>query len=118
MTQSKKGLSAGERALRIELLRAHAALERQRLGHDFRALGDALKPSSIFRRMLPKLGIGARPLGWLGQSLLVLRGYPLLASSGTRLMARMGKHSRLWRLGLGLLLGWRLARPSGSRKQR
>lgn len=105
--------SSGERALRIELVRARAALERQSLARDVRELGEALKPGVLFRGWLPSMAAKARPLDWLGHGLALTRRYPLLASAASTVLSGIGKRHRWWRLGSSLLLGWQLVRSVG-----
>lgn len=105
----KKIHSVGEQALRIELARARAELERQSLARGIRNLEESLKPSNILRGLFPKLVSKRQSLHWLGRGLALTQRYPLLASGASALMSGLGKRHRLWRLGAGLLLGWQIA---------
>lgn len=99
---------AVDRAVRIELLRARAALERESLVHSIAAAGQALAPAALLRRYVPRLGAGnASRLLW--QAVSLARRYPFISSTLSALiMGRGGKRSRLLRLVGGALLGWQV----------
>lgn len=107
-----------ERALRIELLRARAALERQRLARSAHGLADSLTPASLIKSMLPMSVSQKKPSDWLLQGVGLMQRYPLLASGATALMSSAAKRHRWWRLGAGLLLSWQVARSMGDSKKR
>ena len=50
---TKESMSAQERAIRIELLRARAALERQALSQQIHELGGELSPGNLLRSVAP-----------------------------------------------------------------
>ncbi len=108
----KESMSAKERAVRIELLRARAALERQSLVRGARGVGMALQPRSLLHSLFPRLA-SRSPAGWLYQAFALTRRYPLLASSVSTLLSGVGKRRRWWRIGAGLLLSWQVARTMG-----
>ena len=105
----KKSLSAKERALQVELMRARAALERQSLTRNLHGLSQSLRPASIMGALFPRL-TSKKPSDWIFQALALTRQYPLLASSASALFSGIGKRRRLWRIGAGLLLSWQVAR--------
>lgn len=90
--------------LRIELLRARAALERQALRRHVAQAGAALRPSALLHAALPRLfSRGGR--GWLTEGLSLARRYPLLVSLASALLTGR-RRGRTWlRVGAGLLLG-------------
>ena len=98
---------AVDRAVRIELLRARAALERESLAHDIAAAGRSLEPANLLKRWLPGLAKGnVSRLLWQGVSLA--RRYPFISSTLSALIMGRGKRSRLLRLAGGALLGWQV----------
>ena len=110
MTQDTRN-SARERAVRIELARARAALERQAIARDARELASSLRPSALAHSAFPRLS-SRSPSQWLLDAVTLTRRYPLLASSASALLSGLGKgkRRRWWRIGAGLLLSWQLAR--------
>lgn len=105
----KQGLTAKERALQIELVRARAALERQAMARSVRDMGDSLTPRSVFRSFFPRAASKSAS-DWVFQLVTLTRRYPLLASSVSALLSGVGKRRRWWRIGAGLLLSWQVAR--------
>ncbi len=111
MTQDNRN-SARERAVRIELARARAALERQAIARDARVLAASLRPGALAHSAFPRLS-SRSPSQWLLEAITLTRRYPLLASSASALLSGLGKGKgkrRWWRIGAGLLLSWQLAR--------
>jgi len=105
----KKSLSAAERTLQIELVRARAAIERQSLVNNIENLGQSFKPASLMHAFFPRLS-SKGPSDWIFQALSLTRQYPLLASSASALLSGIGKRRRLWRIAASLLLSWQVAR--------
>jgi len=105
---ANKPSPAVDRAVRIELLRARAAIERESLAHDIASASRALEPRNLLKRWLPGLARGnLSSLVWQGVSLA--RRYPFISSTVSALvMGRRGKRSRLLRLAGGALLGWQV----------
>ncbi|HYG42947.1 MAG TPA: hypothetical protein VEA17_08500 [Bordetella sp.] len=96
-----------DRAVRIELLRARAAIERESLAQDIASAGRSLEPRNLVRRWLPGFAGGnLSNLVWQGVALA--RRYPFISSTVSALIMGRGKRSRLLRLGGGALLGWQL----------
>ncbi|HWK72623.1 hypothetical protein [Pollutimonas sp. M17] len=102
---------AKERALKIELLRARAALERQSMARSVQNLGVAFTPRGLLRSVFPRAS-SKSPSDWIFQALTLTRRYPLLASSVSAVLGGVGKRRRWWRIGAGLLLSWQVARMS------
>ena len=107
-----------ERALRIELVRARAALERQRLARSASNLAESLTPAALVKSILPTSFSRNRPSDWLLQGVGIMRRYPLLASSASTLLSGVGKRHRWWKIGAGLLLSWQVARSMTSSKNK
>ena len=104
------GLSRTERAVRIELARSRAALERRNLQRHIAELGDSLQPRALVSSFLPAAG---RSTGGMLLNLLQLtRRYPLLLAGASTLLSAVGRRRRWMRMGLGLLLSWGLARKA------
>ena len=111
----KQGMTAKERALQIEMVRARAALERQAVARAVRSLGNDLAPGALLRSAFPRAS--SRSLSdWIVQLVTLTRRYPLLTSSASALLSGVGKRKRWWRIGAGLLLSWQMARTM-NRKQ-
>ncbi|WP_397474056.1 hypothetical protein [Pusillimonas sp.] len=110
---AKKPSAARLREVKIELLRARAAIERQTLGNSFRRLGQDLKPSALLRGLLPASVSRKRPTDWMFQGLNLVRRYPFIVSTASALLSGVRKRHRLLRLGAGLLLSWQVARNMG-----
>jgi hypothetical protein len=110
-----KRSAAAERDLRIELVRARATLERQRLARSACNLAESLTPAALVKSMLPLSVSRKKPSEWLMQGVGLMQRYPLLASGASALLTRVGKRHRWWRLGAAALLSWQVARSiSGS----
>lgn len=116
---SKRMSRAEARELRIELLRARAAIERQNLRKYSAGLVNDLSPGNLVRGVLP------RGLGEGGASNLLMQGvglltrYPFLVSSVTGLLSGRGRGKagkRLFRALLGGLLGWQALRMARRNK--
>lgn len=108
----KKTLSAHDRALHIELVRARAAIERQSLRNNVKDLAQAVRPGALLREVMPGLtkGKSGRPVDWVLRLLSLSHRYPLLTSGATALLSGAGRRHRWLKIGLGLLVAWRLNR--------
>ncbi|NYT66352.1 hypothetical protein H0A58_10300 [Alcaligenaceae bacterium] len=106
----KKTLSAQDRALHIELVRARAAMERQRLKRSVGELSHSLRPASLAKGVLPGLAGGDSVAGWLLRIFSLSRRYPLLTSGASALLSGVGKRHRLIKISLGLLVAWQVMR--------
>ncbi|MFA7624061.1 MAG: hypothetical protein WCY47_03825 [Pusillimonas sp.] len=108
------------RELRIELLRARAAIERQNLRKYSAQLSDDLKPGNLVRGMLPASLAEGSTSGVLVQGAGLLARYPFLLSALSGLFSASGRgrsSRRLLRVVVGVALGWqalKLARPKKS----
>ncbi|MBO9355007.1 hypothetical protein GG851_13505 [Bordetella petrii] len=96
-----------DRAVRIELLRARAAIERESLAHDIAAASRSLEPRNLVKRWLPGLARGNLS-GLVWQGVALARRYPFISSTLSALLMGRGKRSRLLRLAGGALLGWQV----------
>lgn len=105
----KKTLNGEERAARIELLRARAAIERHNLANSVHELRVSLAPKTLFKEALPAFA-GSRPVDWVVSGLGLVRRYPFLLSGASAILG--GRRSRLrWvKVAAGLLVGWQLSR--------
>lgn len=109
-----------DRAVRIELLRARAALERESLVQDIVSTTQSLKPGNLIKRWLPSVTQGnISNLLWQGFTLA--RRYPFVSSTLSAMVMGRGKRTGLFKLAGGALLGWqalktwRSARGSANR---
>lgn len=109
----KNPQTATERAARIELLRARAAIERHGLKRSIGQVRASLSPGGLLKASFPAFGGSARPIDWLLQAVGLARRYPFLISGASAILT--GRRSRLrWlKLGAGALLAWQLFRKQG-----
>lgn len=105
------------REVKIELLRARAAIERQTLANGFRHLGQDIKPASLLRGLLPASISRTRPTDLLFQGFSLMRRYPFIVSTASALLSGVRKRHHLLRLGAGLLLSWQVARSMSGRNE-
>jgi len=105
-----KKTKPGDRALRIELIRARAALERQTLIRTTGNLRASLRPAALVRGLIPRSISKVRPVDLVFQGITLARRYPLLTSSVSAVLSGVGKRRRWWRIAAGLLVSWQLAR--------
>src|SRR5690606_22920566 len=115
---AKETSSARLREVKIELLRARAAIERQSLQNSLHHLGQDLQPKALLRSLLPASMSRKRPTDWLFQGVSLMRRYPFIVSTASALLSGVRKRHRLLRLGAGLLLSWQVARNMGGRDDR
>ena len=102
-----------ERKVRIEVLRARAAVERGQLCKVASELSHSLEPSTLFNVVRSQLthglssGLGAGMGSWVDLIFSSGRRYPLLFSGASALLSSvLGK--KKWRLGAMALTAWRL----------
>jgi hypothetical protein len=107
-----KGVSArSERLVRIELARARAAVERERLRRNVQDVSRELAPARVVSRLWPQLVHKLGPLSWLREGAALARRYPLLVSAVSAAFSGLGGRRRRWlRLGAALLAGLQAAR--------
>jgi hypothetical protein len=107
---------AVDRQVRVELLRARAAVEREALVHNVAGLAESLSPAHLVRGLMPRLGLGLGGggkmrnmpmLAW--QAFSMVRRYPIIASSLSAVFLR-GKRSRLLKLASLGVVGWQVYR--------
>jgi len=94
-----------DRAVRIELLRARAAIERESLVQDIVETTSSLKPGNLIKRLLPSMTQGnVSNILWQGISLA--RRYPFVSSTLSAWVMGRGKRAGLAKLAGGAFLGW------------
>jgi hypothetical protein len=99
-----------DRAVRIELLRARAALEREELVQNVADLGVSLSPSHLLKGLLPGgLGVGSGSRLAL-QAFTVARRYPVILSTLSAMFLGGNKRSKLVKLATGAVVGWQVFR--------
>ena len=120
---ARKMSSAERRELRIELLRARAAIERQNLRKHACQVADDLAPGALVKALLPvRSGYGGA-FDMLSQGAGMLARYPFLFSVLTRMVSggAKGRTGLRWlRVAVAAVLGWQAVRvvrqksPGGS----
>ena len=119
---AKKISRAEAREMRLELLRARAAIERQNLRKYSGQVAEDLAPGSLVKGLLPAgiagLGRGGA-VDVLAQGAGLLARYPFLLSTFTGLLSSRGRSGRKW-LGVvvGAALGWQALRIVRQQKKR
>jgi len=106
-------LSTKDRAVRIELLRARAAIERQSVAHSIQDLGQSLTPRGILDAVLPSRASGKRrpPSQLLLQAFSMTRRYPMVLSLGSALLSGAARRKlRWWKLAAGAVVAWQMSR--------
>lgn len=105
-----------ERQIRIELLRARAAIERDTLQQQACTIAEQISPASLLQRLVPRpLRLGGTP-GLFVQGFSLLRRYPFVLSTLSSVVGgATGSRSRkLLRIGIAGYLAW-LAWQSGKK---
>ena len=97
-----------DRQVRIELLRARAAVEREALLHNVTGLTQSLSPAHLIKSLMPRLGATNMP-GLALQAFSLVRRYPIITSSLSAVFLR-GKRSRLMKLAGAAAVGWQVYR--------
>jgi hypothetical protein len=103
-----KRSSAVDRQVRIELLRARAAVEREALVHNVADLGVSLSPSHWVKGLMPRLGAGNMPV-LACRAFSMVRRYPVITSTLSAIFLR-SKRSRLLKLATVAVVGWQVWR--------
>ena len=110
---SKKS-PAQQRAIRIELLRARAAIERQGVVHGVNHLRDSLTPRGLLESVFPKKSRRtprASPSDWLLRGWSYSRRYPMLLSLGSTLLSTGARRKlRWWKYAAAAVLAWQVSR--------
>ncbi len=107
---------AVERAVRIELLRAKAALEREILVERIVDAGESLRPRALLSSVWPAVASSKGP-GIAMSALTLLRKYPVVGSSLSAMALRGGKKLGWLKAAGGLWLGWRILTAMRDAKQ-
>jgi len=113
-----------DREIRIELLRARAALERQALALDIEEAGHRLSPGNALREFIPGLsalgglgGLGAafgrkpggsRASGLAMQAYRLWRQYPIIGSTVSALALGGSRKARVVKAIVGGVVAWKL----------
>jgi len=108
-------LSARERAVRIELLRARAAIERQSMAHSVQHLSNSLTPRGLLESIMPGFRRSVRghssPSSMLLQAFSFTRRYPMILSMGSALLSTAARRKlRWWKLLAGAAVAWQASR--------
>jgi hypothetical protein len=99
---------AVDRQVRIELLRARAAVEREALVHGVADLTQSLSPRHLIKSLVPRMGVGnSSKLAW--QAFSMVRRYPVIMSTVSAVFLR-GKRSRVLKLATAAAVGWQVYR--------
>ena len=96
---------ATDRALRIEMLRARAALERQAIRRSVTDLGNDLSPSGLAGSLLPDFNSRSVVSG-IGKLFALTRRYPLITSAASTLLSGFGRKGRWWRVAAAVAASW------------
>ena len=95
-----------DRQVKIELLRARAALEREALAQDIASASHDLKPGNVVRQWIPG-GIQSSLPRLLWKGVTLARRYPVVSSALSAIvMKRRGKGASLLKLAGSALVGW------------
>lgn len=102
--------TARERAARIELLRARAAIERQSLARSVQHLGNALTPGALLGSVFPR-SVRRSPSELLMRAFSLSRRYPMVLSVASALLsAPMRRRLRWLKLAAGAVAAWQVTR--------
>ena len=102
--------SSRDRAVRIELLRARAAIERQSMAHSVRQVGVALTPRGLLESFFPR-SRQTSPSDLLTRAFMLSRRYPMVLSLGSALLSTAARRRlRWWKLAAGAVLAWQMSR--------
>lgn len=105
-----RALTARERALRIELLRARAAIERQSMVHGLHHLGGSLTPRGLLESVFPK-SRRTSPSDLVMRAFSVTRRYPMMLSLGSALFSATARRKlRWWKVLGGAIVAWQMSR--------
>ncbi|KDB59098.1 hypothetical protein [Bordetella bronchiseptica] len=99
-----------DRMVRLELLRARAALEREALAQGIVEAGRTLTPGNMVKSIWPSLGkANTSRLFW--QAFALVRRYPFVSSTlSAMVMGRGARRSGLLKLAGVALVGWQAYR--------
>lgn len=100
-----------DRALRIELLRARATMERHGLARGVQDLSASLTPRGLMESFLPSGARRTSPSDLLMRVFSLTRRYPMILSLGSAVLgASRKRRDLLAKLALGGLIAWKVAR--------
>ena len=98
------------RKVRIELLQARAAIERQSVVHGVQDLGASLTPRGLMESFMPRGRSGASP-DLMTRVLSLYRRYPVVLSLGSAMFSRRGRQKLRWvKLAAAGFVAWRAAK--------
>lgn len=97
-----------DRHVRIELLRARAAIERETLARRLAETGQELAPTRLVRSLLPGVVGKGGASSLLLQAIGLARRHPLLSSALPTLLMGRGRRGGILRLAAVGLAGWQL----------
>lgn len=110
MSRNVQRYTGRDREVRLELLRARAAIERQAVAQNVLDLRESLTPRGLFDSVLP----AARRRSLVGSAMRMLslsRRYPVVLSLGSALLSTAARRRvRWWKLAGAAVLAWLLAR--------
>ncbi len=113
MSRSARGsrtATGRERAARIEILRARAAIERQSMVHGLQHLGSSLTPSGLLASVFPR-SARRSPSDLLMRAFMMSRRYPMILSLGSALLSATARRRlRWWKLAAGAVAAWQVSR--------
>lgn len=100
-----------DRALRIELLRARAVIERQSMIQNAQQLGESLTPRGLMESFLPGGGKRSSPSDLLMKGYRLTRRYPMVLSLGSALLTATARRRMRWlKLAAGAVVAWQVSR--------
>ena len=98
------------RKVRMELLQARAAIERQSVVHGVQDLGASLTPRGLLESVMPK-GRGGSSPDLMTRALSLYRRYPVMLSLGSAMFSRRGRQRMRWvKLAAAAFVAWRAAK--------
>ncbi|MCX5589804.1 hypothetical protein [Alcaligenes endophyticus] len=105
---------AQNRAIRIELLRARAAVERQALCQQSQDLAQDLQPRNLLNSFTPAF-TAHNMSNWVGSAMRLSRRYPFLLSGASTVLSMFG--GRWVKFAAAGLVGWKLFSNYQDRRQ-
>lgn len=96
-----------DRAVRIELLRARAAIERESLAQGIEEASRTLQPMALLKDFLPSLASNNASRMAM-QAVGLARRYPIISSTLSALFMGGGKRSKLLKVAGGAVVAWQL----------
>lgn len=110
MSKPPQRLTKHDRAVRIELLRARAAMERQGLALGVTEVRKRMTPRGLLESVFPK-SKRRSPSDLAMQAFTFSRRYPMVLSLGSTLFSTvLRRRLRWWKLAAGALVAWQVSR--------